>query len=121
MLHIDANPVDREYSLPISSGATSKQLVCMYPIRVSSASEDPIGFIFLDPEWSGRGKEAQFIYLNRNFLPVHEEDWGPVVLNLMLIEPIEGSEVMRRVSACKGVRLENWREVRPVWKMITLA
>lgn len=88
-----------------------------------------IGYVQLDPEWSGAGQEHTVIYISRwcNDMCMDEYDVpgyveAPEQLNLLLIEDVEGwGEVKQRVQMLELVDIVTWRKARPRWKLVNLA
>lgn len=89
-------------------------------------TEEHIGFVELDPEWSGIGGLHDLIYISRwcpNFAGYEDDQVRhPETLNLLLVESVEGwGEVRRRVQLVQPVELRNWRKAELRWEVVSLA
>jgi hypothetical protein len=85
-----------------------------------------IGFVELDPSWSGIGKLHDLVYISRwcpNFAGYEDDQiTHPERLNLLLTESVQDwSEVKRRVQIVRDVELTDWRKAELRWEVVSLA
>ncbi|KAK0613689.1 heterokaryon incompatibility protein-domain-containing protein [Immersiella caudata] len=95
-----------------------------FAIRSLSPEKQILGRIPLDPNWSGRGKEHELVYISPSFWPPSDQDLEPepIIFWVMLVEDLEGAPgVKSRVSMYGPIDITTWRMAKPVWKCVTLA
>ena len=95
---------------------------------MNQSSSAEVGWVELDPEWSGTGKPQKVTYISRwcpDFQSFQENKAAlskHEVLNVLLIERVEGwAEVKRRVQMLEQVDLLQWRKAKPRWELVSLA
>ncbi|KAH7384143.1 heterokaryon incompatibility protein-domain-containing protein [Phaeosphaeria sp. MPI-PUGE-AT-0046c] len=103
----------------------AEQRYYVHEVLIPETSE-LIGFVELDPEWSGIGHLHDLVYITRwcpNFAGFDDDQrQHPEKLNCLLIENVSGwGEVKQRVQLVQPLSLALWWRAKPRWELVSLA